>query len=87
MNSRKVHDEPNPFKGLMNNKLFIYIMFFTIGVQALIVEVGSKAFKVVGLSWDQWLICLVRLRSHCFCAVVMRCNRPLVLCRSWLDPS
>jgi Ca2+-transporting ATPase len=28
------------------------------GLQAIIVEFGGAAFKVHGLSWDQWLFCI-----------------------------
>ena len=41
----------NSFVGFFNNTLFVTIIVATIAVQALIVESG--------LTWDQWLICIV----------------------------
>jgi hypothetical protein len=65
INARKVHDELNVFKGFFNNWLFLAIVIGTAGVQALIVEFGSEAFKVKGLTAKQWGICIV-----CFCCVL-----------------
>ena len=59
INARKVHDEINSFTGFFSNPLFVGIIVGTIAVQALIVEFGGQAFKVSGLTWDQWLICIV----------------------------
>ena len=65
INSRKVHDEVNVFKGLMNNKLFIAIIVGTIAVQVVIIEVTGQAFKVTSLDWDQWIACVVRGARAC----------------------
>ncbi len=59
INARKVHNELYVFDGLMTNKIFIFIWFFTIMIQALIVEFTSLAFKVKPLEWNLWLICIV----------------------------
>ena len=59
INARKVHDELNCFTGFFRNWLFVAILVVTIVVQALIVEFGGQAFKVTGLSWKHWLICMV----------------------------
>jgi hypothetical protein len=61
INCRKVHDEVNVFKGLTDNVLFIVIVIGTGVGQAVIIEFGSTAFKVSPLTWDQWLICVVRM--------------------------
>jgi hypothetical protein len=63
---RKVHDEFNVFSGIFTNYLFLSIVIFTAGAQAFIVEFGGDAFKVTGLSWDQWIGCIVStLISFC----------------------
>ena len=67
VNSRKVHDELNCYTGFFQNRMFLSIIVFTVAVQALIVEFGGQAFKVVGLSWKQWLICLV-------CGAMLECG-------------
>ena len=53
--------------GFFNNTLFVAIIVATIAVQALIVEFGGQAFKVSGLTWDQWLICIVWMFGGCDC--------------------
>ena len=60
INSRMLKDEFNIFKGLRKNPMFIYIWIFTLGVQALLVQVGSFALSCNkdGLSGEQWGICL-----------------------------
>ena len=64
INSRKVHNELNVFTGLFSNWLFLAILVGTAGVQAIIVEFGGEAFKVTGLTWVQWLICVVWPPEH-----------------------
>jgi Ca2+ transporting ATPase len=60
INSRKLRDEINAFSGILRNKMFIGIWFFTFFMQVLIVSVGSYAFSchVDGLTVEQWFICL-----------------------------
>jgi hypothetical protein len=69
INSRRVHNELNVFDGFFKNGLFVSIVLGTVGVQALLVEVGSKAFKVTGLTWQQWLICVVMSLGWSFCLI------------------
>jgi Ca2+ transporting ATPase len=59
INSRKLRDEINVFKGIFKNKMFIIIWLFTFFMQVLIVSVGSFAFSVhiSGLTVEQWFIC------------------------------
>jgi len=56
INSDTLSDELNIFKGLMKNKMFVYIWFVTLGIQCLMVQVGSYALSVHkdGLSGQQW---------------------------------
>jgi Ca2+ transporting ATPase len=60
INSRRINDEIFPFVGMAKAKLFIGVWFITAGIQVLIVQVGSYAFKVSkkGLSVEQWFICI-----------------------------
>ncbi|KAL3690214.1 hypothetical protein R1sor_016523 [Riccia sorocarpa] len=48
----------NIFKGFLNNRLFLYVLLFTSGVQVLIVEFAGVFASTVKLSWDKWLICI-----------------------------
>lgn len=59
-NARKIKDETNIFIGLKDNPFFIAIWFFTMGLQIIMVEVGSWALSCnfQGLTGIQWLICL-----------------------------
>jgi hypothetical protein len=59
INARKVHNELYVFDSLHKNRQFVFIWFFTVLVQVLIVEFGSLAFKVKPLDWGHWLICIV----------------------------
>ncbi|KAG0585877.1 hypothetical protein KC19_2G046200 [Ceratodon purpureus] len=58
VNARKP-DSVNVFDGLLTNKLFMYVMFFTCGIQALIVEFAGDFASTVGLNWKMWLLCIV----------------------------
>ena len=40
-NARNLGDELNPFRGVQNNTTFIYVSFFSVVVQVLIVEFGG----------------------------------------------
>lgn len=60
INSRKINDEINIFDGFFKNWVFVVIYIVIFGAQALIIQVGSRAFKVTpgGLSWVHWVIAL-----------------------------
>jgi len=58
INSRKVTNEMNVFKGIFTNPLFCGILSFIVIVQVLIVEFGGHGLKTVPLTWDLWLICI-----------------------------
>jgi len=51
----------NVFKGILDNPLFVGILLTTAGLQALIVEYGSIAFRVAegGLSAKYWALSLI----------------------------
>ena len=61
VNCRKLKGEFNVFKGMLRNPLFCGILMVTAGLQILIVEFGSLAFRVAddGLNGEQWALCLV----------------------------
>jgi hypothetical protein len=42
------------FKGIFTNWMFVTIILFIAGIQALIVEVGGEAMKTTGLNGTQW---------------------------------
>jgi Ca2+ transporting ATPase len=56
INSRKLQGEFDTFKGIFNNPWFLSIWIVTMGLQILIVQVGSTPFRVVdgGLTGRQW---------------------------------
>ncbi len=58
LNARSIDDHQNIFSGLHKSYIFIGVLVVSAGLQAIIVEFGSSAFKVKGLSWDQWLFCI-----------------------------
>eukprot|EP01123_Difflugia_compressa_P004095 TRINITY_DN1544_c0_g1_i1.p1 TRINITY_DN1544_c0_g1~~TRINITY_DN1544_c0_g1_i1.p1 ORF type:complete len:549 (-),score=71.56 TRINITY_DN1544_c0_g1_i1:92-1627(-) len=58
INSRKVTNEMNVFKGIFTNPLFGIILSFIVFVQLMIVQFGGSAVKTVPLNWQQWLICI-----------------------------
>ena len=59
INARKIEEgEMNVFQGMLNNWLFIFVVFFTIAVQIALVEVGGKVVKTHALNAEQNYICL-----------------------------
>jgi len=59
INARKIGDgEFNVFSGFFNNKMFIIVLFLTIIIQCLLVEVGGAAVKTWPLNLTQNIICL-----------------------------
>jgi P-type Ca2+ transporter type 2B len=61
INARKLKGEFNVFKGITNNPLFLGILITTAGMQCLIVQYGSVAFKVAqgGLDGKYWGVSLL----------------------------
>lgn len=46
LNSRKIYDEKNIFKGILDNYMYLIIFVFICGGQVIIVIFGSYALKV-----------------------------------------
>jgi Ca2+ transporting ATPase len=60
INSRKINDEINVFKGIFHNKMFLIIFGVITIVQFVIVQFTQDVFQVArdGLAWHQWLLCI-----------------------------
>lgn len=51
INCRKIQpDEINVFKGFFNNPFFLFIIFISVAVQILLVEIGGSIVEVLPLS-------------------------------------
>ena len=55
-NARKILNEWNPFEGIQNNPMFIYVSLFTLGAQIFLVEVGGKITSTTHLDPVQWIV-------------------------------
>jgi len=55
-NARSIGDDWNIFYGLERNKIFILIIFITIGLQIFIIEIGGDFTKTAGLTAYQWIV-------------------------------
>jgi magnesium-transporting ATPase (P-type) len=53
-NARSISDDPNVFRGLFKNIVFVFIFIFTVGSQYLLVEYGGDFVKTTSLTPDQW---------------------------------
>lgn len=60
VNARKINDEPNVFEGIFNNWMFFGVWVGIAGAQAVIIHVGSFAFKVsrYGIAGEHWAIAI-----------------------------
>ncbi|KAJ3222777.1 hypothetical protein HK099_001945 [Clydaea vesicula] len=60
LNSRSISRDLNIFRGVLRNYTFIVIIFFSLAMQIIIVQVGGKIFHLRegGLDIISWLICL-----------------------------
>ncbi|KAI7859489.1 hypothetical protein BDC45DRAFT_543407 [Circinella umbellata] len=58
VNSRRIDNRFNIFKGITKNKIFILIFFITLLGQFIIVECGGSALQTVPLSIKHWGVCL-----------------------------
>jgi Ca2+ transporting ATPase len=61
INARKINDEINIFKGLLENPTFLIIWIIIVGGQGIIMEFGSRALKVNdgGLHYSHWIIAIL----------------------------
>ena len=57
INSRKLHDEKNVFKGFFSNPVFTIVLIVTFVMQILMVQFMSEFIVCVPLTADQWVIC------------------------------
>ncbi|MCO5604096.1 hypothetical protein L7F22_058254 [Adiantum nelumboides] len=57
LNARKP-EEVNVFRGLMSNRVFLYVIAFTACVQVLLVELCGSFTSTVHLAWYKWLLCI-----------------------------
>jgi Ca2+ transporting ATPase len=60
INARVIDDNPNIFYRIQINPWFVVITLFEMGLQILIIQIGSSAMKVSrgGLTGQQWGICI-----------------------------
>ncbi|XP_030231431.1 plasma membrane calcium-transporting ATPase 2 isoform X6 [Gadus morhua] len=58
INARKIHGERNVFEGIFRNPIFCTIVFGTIVLQVLIVQLGGKPFSCVALDIEKWMWCV-----------------------------
>ncbi|KAH7285103.1 hypothetical protein KP509_33G012900 [Ceratopteris richardii] len=74
INARRM-DELNVFTGLWNNKVFLYVILFTVVVQVLLVEFCGSFTSTVHLSWQRWLLCVGLGAGSVPLAAIMKCVR------------
>jgi len=58
INVRRLDNYWNCFDRFFSNYIFLGIVFLTVALQVLFVEVGGRALDVVRLDWQPWLISL-----------------------------
>lgn len=58
VNARKIYGEDNVLEGILDNRLFVYILSAELALQALIVQFGGEAFGTRPLSLEQWGACI-----------------------------
>lgn len=60
INARKLKkEELNVFEGFFNNPIFIVVMAITIGIQTALVQFGGFAVRLVPLSFNEHLTCIM----------------------------
>lgn len=58
-NARSITSDPNVFRGLFSNPIFLGVIFFTCVTQYGLVEYGGDFVHTVPLNRDQWMKCVV----------------------------
>lgn len=58
-NARSITSDPNVFKGLFSNPIFLGVIFFTCVTQYGLVEFGGDFVHTVSLTRDQWVKCVL----------------------------
>jgi Ca2+-transporting ATPase len=72
LNSRRLDNRLNVFKGIMRNRRFFFIGFVVVGGQLLIMFIGNKAFKVVPLDGMEWGVSICIGCLSLLCGVLLR---------------
>jgi magnesium-transporting ATPase (P-type) len=54
--ARSLFDDLNPFAGVLENKVFIFVTIFSIGTQIFLIEIGGEFVKTTHLTPVQWLV-------------------------------
>ncbi|KAI9172151.1 Calcium-transporting ATPase [Paramyrothecium foliicola] len=73
-NNRRLDNKFNIFEGIHRNKFFIFINILMVGLQVLIIFVGSRAFQIKpgGLNGEQWAISVIVALFSLPWAIVIR---------------
>ncbi|KAI9318132.1 PMCA-type calcium-translocating P-type ATPase [Dichotomocladium elegans] len=59
VNCRRIDSKLNVFHKIWNNKFFIVVFFLCVGLQAVIVNVGSIAFQVTAINGPSWALSII----------------------------
>ena len=84
INARKLkHTEVNVFKNFFNNPIFVFILILTIVIQLSIIKLGGKSLKVVELTFEENVICLILGSMSLFAGFIMKTILPenLIVCK------
>lgn len=73
LNCRKIHDEPNVFEGLMDNRVYIYVTILQMLMQLVIVQCTGSFFNCKPLTIGQWGISIGFGAVSMPLRVVLRC--------------
>eukprot|EP00916_Digyalum_oweni_P001883 GHVL01003643.1.p1 GENE.GHVL01003643.1~~GHVL01003643.1.p1 ORF type:complete len:878 (-),score=127.53 GHVL01003643.1:1661-4294(-) len=74
LNSRKIDNTINVFKGVIGNKMWMGIVALIVVLQVFIIQFGGLALSVhyEGLSWQQWLICIALGSGSLLVAIIVK---------------
>jgi len=57
-NCRSISRDINIFRGVLQNRIFLCVVIFSVTLQVLIVEFGGYTFHTMPIGWKSWLICI-----------------------------
>lgn len=72
INARKLGGEFNVFSNICNNSLFFIILFLTLIIQVLMVQIGGKATQTQPLSAKQNCYCILFGFIELFWAIIVK---------------